>query len=330
MSIVFKGEKVEIYTQPIQWMEFEKYTHDLEENHRANIEFGFTGSLCYLNHHDYFDPWQLAGKQVLETQKKPLIAVNPVYHHPYIVARSVFTISQWLDGPVALNFIAGTSTNDLTQIGEMATKEQRYQRLDEFITVLKKFLGEPGSWSYNGKFYQIENASFNGQNSHMPDLFLAGHSRQAEKVNNHQQCINARSLLSSDILMNGEYRRKALGFGIYLADTSMLAKQQLSHILKIDKTSQVLHRLKMNNTDGRWKADQQNDLQSTHPNDLYFPEAIQSAANVPFLTGATAEVGTLLSQFLSKGCRHFILPMVSSANYRHVRLAFESAGCSFL
>lgn len=330
MGILFQGEPVEIYTQPIQWLDFARYSKDLEENHQANVEFGFTGSLCYLNHHDYFDPWQLAGKQVLKTGKKPLVAVNPAYHHPYIVARSIFSVSHWLGGPIALNFIAGTSINDLAQIGMMDSKENRYKRLDEFITVLKKFLSEPNTWSFEGAFYQIENASFIGENPHYPDLFVAGHSELAEQMSSAQKCTQAQSLLSAHFELEPNLKNRALGFGIKLAEDVELAKNRLIDQLKIDKMAIALSRLKKHNTDAQWKADQYKDLESNRVSEHYFPETIQSAANVPFLAGNLASVSEYLEGFLLSGCRHFILPVIDRNGYKDIKRAFEAAGCSFL
>lgn len=329
MAIYFNGQSIEIYTQPIQWPEFDRYQQDLEVNHKANVTYGFTGSLCYLNHHDFFDPWQLAGKQVLETAKKPLVAVNPVYHHPYIVARSCFTISQWLNQPIALNFIAGTSANDMKQIGSFVEKSSRYQRLDEFMTILDHFFSSSLPLSFSGDYYQLENASFTGTMNHKPDFFVAGHSSNAIELASKHHATRAQSLLSNLLSPVGSLEGQALGFGLHLAESATVGKSELAEILNIDRASEVMFRLKMDNTDGEWKSDQRGDLKNEALPNHYFPDTIKSAANVPFITGDLKTLGDQLAKFLKAGGRHFIIPVVSDKGYEHVRRVFEAAGCRF-
>lgn len=317
MPFSYQGEEIEIYTQPIQWLDYKRYQEDLKLNHRLNLEMGFTGSLCYLNHNDFYDPWLLASELVHQTGLKPLVAVNPAYHHPYIIARSAFTLSELRGGPIALNFIAGTATSDLQQIGQLMDKEQRYERLGELMHLVRNYLQSSSSWTFKGKHYQIEASSFLGSVQHLPEFFVAGHSTQAENLAQSFKANWTKSLLAEDLSDGRNQKAQAMGFGVYLASSAEQAKSELSQLLGIDRTSETLFRLKMANTDAQWKQEQANGLAADDLSACYFPQAIQSAANVPFLVGTKEEVSQLVkTHLLDKGVRKFIVPMVSKKGYR--------------
>jgi len=324
MPYQYKNQPIEILTQPIQWLEFERYQQDVALNHRLNQEYDFTGSLCYLNHNDFFDPWLLASQLVQKTGKKPLVAVNPAYHHPYIIARSAFTLSEMRKGPIALNFIAGMATTDLHQIGQMLDKEARYKRLREMMQVIRNYLYKKEPWTFEGEYYQIECTSFLGDVRYKPEFFVGGHSIYAQQLVEQFETVWARSLLPNDLTESSHRPGLALGFGIHIAENAEVAKQELRQKLSLDKTGEVLFRLKMSNTDAQWKQEQAKGLDdaSLHPN--YFPNTIQSQVNVPFLVGAESELRQLVQrQFLDRGIRAFIIPMVDEAAYRMVRDLFS-------
>lgn len=317
MSFSYQGESISVYTQPIQWMDYERYKNDLALNHSMNLEMGYTGSLCYLNHNDFYDPWLLAAQLVQQTGLQPLVAVNPAYHHPYIIARSVFTLSEMRGGPIALNFIAGTATSDLQQIGELMQKEQRYERLGEMMQLVQNYLGSTEPWTFDGAHYQIEASSFLGSVQYLPEFFVAGHSAPAQKLAQRFKANWAKSLLPENINSGEGNETQALGFGVYLADTAEQAKKELSAILGIDRTSETLFRLKMANTDAQWKQEQAQSMWSGEISDCYFPQAIQSQANVPFLVGNKEEVAHIIhSRIFASGIRKLIVPMIGEKGYR--------------
>lgn len=320
MPFSYKGKEIEVYTQPIQWLDYERYTKDLALNHQLNLEMGFTGSLCYLNHNDFYDPWLLASQLVQKTGLKPLVAVNPAYHHPFIIARSVFTLSEMRKGPIALNFIAGTATSDLQQIGQQHAKEQRYQRLSEMMQVVSNYLVNKSAWTFEGDYYQIEASSFLGDVKYQPDFFVAGHSDHAKGLVEQFNANWAKSLLAHDLSENPSSTASAMGFGVYLADTAQQGKKELSELLGIDQTSKTLFRLRMANTDAQWKREQSDSLEAVKASDCYFPEAIQSPANVPFLVGNREEVAEVIRKYLlDKGIHKFIVPMVGKKGYSDLR-----------
>jgi len=317
MSFSYKGKEIEVYTQPIQWLDYKRYTEDLDLNHRLNLEMGFTGSLCYLNHNDYYDPWLLASQLVSKTGLKPLVAVNPAYHHPYIIARSIFTLSAMRQGPIALNFIAGTATGDLQQIGQLQAKEQRYRRLGEMIQVIRNYLEKESAWTFDGDYFKIEASSFLGDIKYQPEYFVAGHSSHAEGLVKRFSANWAKSLLADDLKDASVPVASAMGFGVYLAETAEQGKKELSELLGIDQTSKTLFRLRMANTDAQWKQEQAQSMGNETVSECYFPEAIQSPANVPFLVGNLEDVARLIkTHLLDKGIRKFIVPMVNEKSYQ--------------
>ncbi|MFY0672637.1 MAG: LLM class flavin-dependent oxidoreductase [Bacteroidia bacterium] len=314
---------VEIFTQPVQWLDYDRYQVDLELNHKMNAAHGFTGSLCYLNHNDFFDPWLLASQLVCKTGLKPLVAVNPAYHHPYIIARSVFTLSQMRNGPISLNFIAGTATTDLQQIGEMYDKKRRYERLGEMMQIVHNYLFKKEPWSFEGSYYNIECSSFLGDLASKPDFFVAGHSNDAIQLSNKFDGVWARSLLADDLIKSEKENNVALGFGLFVGENAEQAKQALSKKLGLNKSSDVLFRLKMANTDAQWKKEQSKTLDSADLPVNYFAQTIKSQVNVPFLVGTENELSSLVrKQILDRGIKKFILPVIDEIGYEMIKNVF--------
>src|SRR5258708_38291866 len=68
---------------------------------------GWVAMLVYSDHKQ-LDPWLVANLVLsLTTKISPLVAVQPVYMHPFSVAKMVSSMSLMYDRPVHLNFISG-------------------------------------------------------------------------------------------------------------------------------------------------------------------------------------------------------------------------------
>jgi alkanesulfonate monooxygenase SsuD/methylene tetrahydromethanopterin reductase-like flavin-dependent oxidoreductase (luciferase family) len=69
----------------------------------------------------------------------PLPAIQPVYTHPYAVAKAVTTLA-YLYGRRYLNMIAGGYTNDLLALNDLTLHDKRYARLIEYTMIIKELL----------------------------------------------------------------------------------------------------------------------------------------------------------------------------------------------
>src|SRR5262249_36051940 len=85
----------------------------------------------------------------------PLVAVQPVYMHPYAVAKIIATLGHLYRRRVYLNMIAGGFKNDLNALNDPTEHDRRYERLAEYTQVIKLLLANEHAVTHTGEFYQI-------------------------------------------------------------------------------------------------------------------------------------------------------------------------------
>src|SRR5947208_3642917 len=96
---------------------------------RWSERYGCKGILIYTDN-SLVDPWLLAQVVIENTATLcPLVAVQPVYMHPYSVAKMVSSLSFLYDRQVYLNMVAGGFTNDLKALNDLTPHDRRYDRL---------------------------------------------------------------------------------------------------------------------------------------------------------------------------------------------------------
>jgi len=132
-----------------------RYKEVVMQAARWSDDAGCTGMLIYSDN-SIIDPWLLANFIIAETrQLAPLVAVQPVYMHPYTVAKLVATFEHLYHRPVWLNMIAGGFRGDLTALGDRTEHDDRYARLTEYCTIIHDLLAGD-SVSMDGHFYQAK------------------------------------------------------------------------------------------------------------------------------------------------------------------------------
>jgi alkanesulfonate monooxygenase len=117
---------------------------------------GCTGSLIYTDN-SLVDPWLVAQALIQNTETLcPLVAVQPVYMHPYSVAKMVSSLGHLYGRRVFLNMVAGGFKNDLIALNDNTPHDQRYERLTEYTDIIQRLLdGE--HVTTEGKFFQAKN-----------------------------------------------------------------------------------------------------------------------------------------------------------------------------
>src|SRR5215475_13692905 len=100
---------------------------------------GFEGILLFEGNDVFVGPWAMAQHIMANTARSsPLIAVNPVYMHPFTAAKSVASLAQLYGRKVYLNMITGTAVSDLEGLGDGLSHADRYARLGEFVTIVRE------------------------------------------------------------------------------------------------------------------------------------------------------------------------------------------------
>jgi len=126
------------------------------------------GTLIYTDN-TLVDPWMVAQIVVGNTTKlSPLVAVQPVYMHPYSAAKMVATLAFVFERRVFLNMVAGGFKNDLAALNDPTPHDSRYERLIEYTNIIRNLL-EQRAVTFSGRFYQVNALSLNPRVP--PELF---------------------------------------------------------------------------------------------------------------------------------------------------------------
>src|SRR5689334_16302942 len=119
------------------------YIQRLIDVARWSEEAGCEGILVYTDN-SLVDPW-LVSQVILQSTSRlaPLVATQPVYMHPYSVAKIVATLGILHGRRVWLNMVAGGFKNDLVALNDDTPHDKRYQRLIEYTLIIKQLLESP-------------------------------------------------------------------------------------------------------------------------------------------------------------------------------------------
>src|SRR5439155_940280 len=87
------------------------------------------------------------------TAPRPLVAVQPVYMHPYAVAKQITSFAYLYGRRLYLNMVAGGFKNDLDALSDTTPHDKRYARLVEYTTIISRLLTGPAPLTYEGDFH---------------------------------------------------------------------------------------------------------------------------------------------------------------------------------
>src|SRR5260370_10751500 len=134
----------------------ETYVQQVIDVARWSEEAGCTAILVYTDN-SLVDAW-LVSQIIVQNTKKlcPLVAVQPVYMHPYTVAKMVSTFGHLYQRRIYLNLVAGGFKNDLIALDDNTPHDDRYTRLIEYTTIIRNLLSSPDPVTFSGKYYKVQ------------------------------------------------------------------------------------------------------------------------------------------------------------------------------
>lgn len=115
------------------------------------------GILIYTDN-GIVDPW-LVSQVVIESTERltPLVAIQPVYMHPYSAAKMVASLAFLHGRAVCLNMLAGGFKNDLLALGDQTPHDERYERTVEYTQILMALLQGTAPVTVDGGYYRVTN-----------------------------------------------------------------------------------------------------------------------------------------------------------------------------
>src|SRR5262245_39468978 len=131
----------------------EDYLNNVVEVARWSEKYGCRGILVYTDN-SLVDPW-LVSQLIIESTHTlcPLVAIQPIYMHPYTAAKMAASYGYIYNRPIYLNMLAGGFKNDLLALNDTTPHDRRYDRTVEYVQIMKLLLGNTTGISFSGEFY---------------------------------------------------------------------------------------------------------------------------------------------------------------------------------
>ena len=294
---------------------------------------GYDGILVYTDN-SLVDPWLLSQLILTETAAlAPLVAIQPIYMHPYAVAKMVSSLAFLHDRPIYLNMVAGGFRNDLLALNDPTEHDVRYDRLVEYTTIIKGILaGGPFSWS--GDWYTVKNVSMSPPlpGSLFPGVFVSGSSPAGLAA--------ARALDATAVkyprppsVENGKAPadpgKVGMRIGVVARETDAEAWAVALTRFPEDRAGRITHELAMNASDSQWHK-QLSVLGREDARSERSPYWLGPFENYktfcPYLVGSYDLVGEEIRRYVELGFRTFILDIPwSPEELEHIGLAFDRA-----
>lgn len=311
----------------------------LREFARASEEAGCTGALVVTDNAQ-LDPW-LVSQVLIEatTRLAPLIAVQPVYMHPYSVAKMLASLAFLHGRRVHLNLVAGGFKNDLAALNDTTPHDERYARLLEYATIIQRLVCGPQAVSFAGRYYTVTNLKLSPAPPPelRPELLMSGSSAAGAQAARElgataieypkppAECASAPA---------GEAGPRGIRIGIIGRATEDEAWAVAQARYPEDRKGQLAQQLAAKVSDSVWHRQLSALAEQSAPQAraAYWLGPFQNYKAVcPFLVGSHAQVAEEIARYIAGGYRTFILDVPATGEeMRHVGKVFERAAAQRL
>ena len=288
---------------------------------RAGFEYLLipVGATCW-------EAWMAGAFMAARSQTiKPLIAARPGYINPVLMAKMISTFDQMSGGRICINLIAGQNESEVEAEGVRYAKEQRYELMEEEVSILKALWTTQGPLHFNGKFHTLGGAHVRPkplQKPH-PKFYLGGGSRQAWEMSAKHSDVHlfwgdlpdkiADNIAEIRAMARAHDRENAVGFGMRLQiicrederDAWEAAEQLVRHATERQK--QEMKTLYNNSV-----ANQRVQQLAREHGDLLLPHLwtgitkVRPGAGIA-VVGNPEQCARMLQQFIDAGCHSFCL-----------------------
>jgi len=316
--------------QSAHFVDGEKYLGRLAEVARWSEASGCKGILVYSDN-SLIDPWLAAQVVVMSTLRlSPLVAIQPVYMHPYSAAKIVASLSYLHHRNICLNMIAGGFRNDLQALSDPTEHDERYERLKEYTLVIKGLLSSPRPFSFSGRFYSVKDLAMRPvlPRELNPEIYISGSSDAGLAAARYLDAITVEYPTPEENYIDSSSRNRGLRIGILCAPDADQAWQIAHSRFPGDKSGQIKHLLAMKVTDSHWHKQLSGiESQAKERPGVYWLWPFKNYSTFcPYLVGDYEQVSDELLKYMRAGFDTFILDIpVNEADLQHACIVLDMA-----
>jgi alkanesulfonate monooxygenase len=297
---------------------------------RMSEDAGFEGALVYSDNHTV-DPWAVAQDVVLATERfKPLVAVQPVYMHPYTVAKTIASYGVLYGRSVCLNLVAGGNRSDLTALDDTTEHDQRYERLTEYGWLITQLLAGAGPVTFEGDYYRVRALGmFPALPQHLrPELFISGSSEAGRRAGDRLGALALRYPQPPGTGIPGPHNDLGGGgvrIGIIARDSDQEAWSVARDRFPDTRAGRMLQQMARNSSDSEWIArlSESEELPAGADSPYWMGPFKTYATFCPYLVGSYERVAAEVTRYVDIGCRTFILDTArAESDYADITAVF--------
>lgn len=315
---------------PSSMADREIYLQNVIDVARWSEQAGCKGILVYSDN-SLLDPWLLSQIIIRNTESLcPLVAVQPIYMHPYSVAKMVASLGHLYGRRIYLNMVAGGFKNDLTALNDATPHDKRYARLLEYTTIIKELLATPTAVSYEGQFYRVDKLKLTPAlpQDLFPGIFVSGSSEGG--------LASAKALGATAVKYPkppGEEDPaldNAIDYGIRVGIIARHDEREAWTVARArfpeDRKGQVTHQLAMKTSDSLWHKQLSEIGKETGQNPYWLVPFENYKTFCPYLVGSYGRVAEELARYITLGYRTCILDVPpDEQELCHIRVSFRRA-----
>jgi alkanesulfonate monooxygenase len=308
------------------------YLQQVREISRWSDAAGCKGMLIYTDN-SLPDPWLISQIVIQSTASlEPLVAVQPVYMHPYTVAKMVSSLSMIHGRRICLNMVAGGFTNDLKALADCTPHDRRYDRLTEYTTIIQQLLAGTSPVTFVGEFYQIDQVSLKPclPKELYPTITLSG-SSDAGLASAATLGAIAVKYPEAPHQIAAHPHPKSIGCGFRIGIIARESKEEAWRIaderFPSDRAGQIAHGLAMKASDSVWHHTLSASAGGGQPRGTYWLGPFENYKTFcPYLVGNYEEVAACLALYLAEGFTTIILDIPSCEDdLAHIRAVLIQA-----
>jgi alkanesulfonate monooxygenase len=87
-----------------------------------------------------------------------LLAHRPGFEGPALAARKLASIDNFSEGRLAVHIITGGADAEMQRDGDFLSKDERYQRTDEYLSIVRNVWTSETPFDHEGKYYRYKGA----------------------------------------------------------------------------------------------------------------------------------------------------------------------------
>ncbi len=295
---------------------------------RWSEEAGCKGILIYADN-SLIDPWMLCQIIFENTEQLcPLPAIQPVYMHPYTIAKSVTTLAYLYGRRICLNMIAGGFTNDLLALNDTTPHDKRYARLIEYTTIIKELLAGESAVSRDGEFFKVDKLRLTPplDSDLFPGIFVSGSSDAGLAA---ARAIGATAVkypkpTGEEITVPNDGIDYGIRVGIIMRETDAEAWRVARARFPEDRKGQLTQQLAMKTSDSVWHK-QLSSLAEENVSNPYWLVPFQNYKTFcPYLVGSYERISEEVARYVAAGYKTFILDIPpTQEELSHIGVVFR-------